>query len=219
MRTMLARGVIVLMAALAPIAVACATAAAELPEVSGGKGIKFTEVTGKVTMEQEGGASISCKKSSQAGEFANAKEGTDLLKLEGCTSSGLSTNSSGDAAGVILIKTDILLCYINAPAKDVGVLFTVLPTTGVKLEIPSVSLTFEVKDRFVALITPVNTLTKNYVLLLQQESGKQKIEKCEGNTNGAEVLLWKTDAGTFRDAGIEFKESKWTDEVNSEILA
>jgi hypothetical protein len=205
-----------LLAVLALAAIASATASAEeilwkwLP---GKAGETFKGGSGKATLTEKGGATISCKKSetkAKEGELLEegATEGKDailglaFIHFSGCTAFGVATNSLGDSSGIILVHAEIHDCLI-AP-NHFGLLIKPLP---VHLEVPLVGTLLVVTGDFVALVEPAGGTTPNKVwnLNITQAGGVQTIEKCEGGEK--ETLLTETNHnGTQVQSGEEAKE-------------
>jgi len=84
--------------------------------------------TETVTLEDDGGAKVECHSGvSGSGSFENTTTGTINLTFSGCTSSGISCNSSGAAAGTI-VTTALPFHLVMLAANSPGVLIT--PNAG-----------------------------------------------------------------------------------------
>jgi hypothetical protein len=205
-----------LIAALALLAVAAATASAEevlwkwLP---GKAGETFKGGSGKATWQEKGGAAVTCKKSetkAKEGELLEegATEGKDailglaFIHFSGCTAFGVPINSLGDSGGIILVHVEIHDCLIAA--NHFGLLIKPLP---IHLEVPLVGQLKVVTGDFIALIEPAGaTPTKTWNLNVTQSGGIQGIEKCEGGS--AETLLTETNhSGEQVQTALELKEA------------
>ncbi len=210
MRTFKLIGALVLVLVSSAIAVASASAAELLwTLLPGTKGETFTGKSGKATLE---GATVSknkitCPSSTILLTFeGNSSELTEpslalaLIHFEKCKALGtLPVNSLGDGKEIILAHLEIHFCMIKP--GDFGLLIKTLP---VHLEIAVPALLISVEGAFIALVSPLTGDKKHFEALIEQEKGKQKIEKCEGGT--AQTLTSKTDNEPVENAGEEAKE-------------
>src|SRR3978361_1163961 len=124
MRSLKLIGAMFVVLAFSAVAVATASAAETLWKIlPGSVGETFTGKSGKATLQQKGGISITCASSSIAlsstellKEGATSEKDATLSKatvdFEKCTSAGLPTNSVSDASGIILVKVNIHNCMI-----------------------------------------------------------------------------------------------------------
>ncbi len=98
-----------------------------------GSAAKFTSSGSKTTLEGVGGAKVSCRKSTGAGEYTGAKSLTDAITLTGCSlaSSRASCQSSGAAAGEI--KTSSLSGALGFIEDQSGPSDELLVSVGVDL--------------------------------------------------------------------------------------
>jgi hypothetical protein len=205
------------LAALALLAIAAASAPAEevlwkwLP---GRAGEQFKGSSGKLTWQEKGGGSLSCKKSetkAKEGELLEegSTEGKDailglaFIHFSGCASAGLATNSLGDSSGIVLVHVEIHDCLIAA--NHFGLLIKLLP---LHVETPSTGTLKVLEGSFIALVEPAGGTTPNKVwnLNIAQAAGVQGIEKCEGGS--AETVTTTTnETGSPVQTGVEAKEA------------
>jgi hypothetical protein len=202
-----------LMAILAITAVVTAAASAA-PEFLPGSGT-FTGKSGVSSLQVKAGATITCKTSTSTGELTSTTLGTVTITFESCTVAGLTVLGLGAAKGTIVVTLDVDSCQIKS--KDAGVVFTILPTTGLHIEVPTGKHLLLVKGSLIGLIGPINTSTAGpYSLLVAQKEGVQAIEKCEGGS--AQTLLSSLDGGTFAQAGEEASEGTLTFAAAHELM-
>jgi hypothetical protein len=208
---------ILIAAAFAILSASATSAGAALPELlPGAKGTKFTGKGGKATLQIKGGSTVTCTSATGEGELTTSTTGKGTIDFKGCSAFGLSINSLGDASGTVLITGETSICYVNAKAKEVGVV-THIPEAGVHIEVPSVGLLLIKKGAFIVLASPVNTTTTTFTGVLQQKEGKQAITKCEGGPE--EIVLVSTDGGAFTQAGVEIEKDSLTFAVAQELMA
>jgi hypothetical protein len=179
-----------------------ATAAALPPEfLPGAAKEKFTGKTGKLSMQVKEGEATNCMKSeilTGNGELLGLKTALIIVDASECKTLGLTSNSLGDNAGVILMHFEAELCYIDKAKEHVGLLLKILP---LHFEIPSTGLLTIVEGSFIILIRPVNVKTEEFKLTIEQTSGVQTISKCEGA--GAVTLSSKVDGAAAVQTGVQ----------------
>jgi hypothetical protein len=204
--------------ALGGVAVATASGAETLWKwLPGSAGETFKGKFGKFQLQVKGGATYVCAKGLVLLTDGITKVSSELLKegstegkdatlelvvfhLEGCTWSGVSINSLGDAAGVILVHYEIHNCMIKK--EDFGLLIAPLP---LHLEMPAVKELESIRGSYVALIeNKEGEKALNLKLNIKQKEGKQEIEKCEGGEK--ETLEKSLNGGEFQQAAIEVQE-------------
>jgi hypothetical protein len=201
-------------AILALTAVAAASASAALPEFLPGSGT-FTGKSGVASLQVKGGATITCKTSTSTGELTGVKSDKVTITFEGCTVAGLTVLGLGAAKGTIVVTLDSELCQIGS--KDVGVILTILPTTGLHIEVPTGKHLILVIGSVIGLLSPINSSkTGPFPLTVAQKEGVQAIEKCEGGT--AKKLESSLDGGAFVQAGQEAAEGSLTFAAAHELM-
>jgi len=216
MRTFKLICVAALMLALSAISVASASASV-LP---GTKGTKVTGTSGKATLQQKGGISITCEKSKTTGEAESSELALILITFEpNCTAAGLAANSVGDAAKTILVHVEAGECF-NAAHTEHYILFLILP---LKLEVPSTKLTIEIKGDVLGKVAPIGKKAKVFTVELKQKAGVQEVgpTECE-NSKGEKFkevfLLSKVDAGAFIQSGQEAEKGEVTFSAEQEFM-
>jgi hypothetical protein len=195
-----------LMAVFAVAASTTAIASAEeaLPEFLTKTGWTGTSGEGKLL---SAGGEIKCTAGTNEGEMeASKKLGAFILFFTGCKSAkpiaGLKCNSEGDAAEVILTKGTWHLVLLTIPhvINFYLIWFLVTPFTvncggGLAL--------FKITGNVLGEITPANTLTKKYHIIVNVVSGRQGATSFT-NDNGERVgasLLSNNEPATFASAG------------------
>jgi hypothetical protein len=181
-------------------AIASTMANAAFPEFNP-KAIKnlppFTSFSGKGTLQVEGGDTIVCESDTNDGVITGAKTVSLDIDFRTCTIFGIAgAHSLGDPEDTILVAATGELCYLNE-AKEVGLIIT--PTGELHIEDPSAGALAEIEGSVIGQITPVNTSSLRFELLLKQESGKQAFKECGGKA--AEFKLSENE-GAFKKAGL-----------------
>jgi PPE-repeat protein len=183
--------------ALSAIASTMATAA--LPEFLP-TGLKFTGFGGKGTLAVSGGNTLECSSGTASGTITGPKTGTATLDLHTCKIFGLvGSHSLGDAENVILVSGSSTLCYLSKAKKEVGMIIT--PTGEVHVEAPSAGALAEVEGSMIGRLTPVDTTTLRFEIILKQSEGKQELLKCEG-LEGETHLSTSENEGEFKPSAI-----------------
>lgn len=184
-----------LMAAAVFTATVSATASAALPEFQPTPN-EFSALGGKGTLTA-GIFSITCTSSAVAsgnGKITGPKLITATLTITGCEVLGQKANSLGDGAGVVLVEVEGEACYISKLNKEAGIDLTVLPESGVHIELPSLKELLTAKGAVVLKATPVNkTVLQGTVATGSGVDGVQ----CEGKES---ALLVTKQEGTFEHA-------------------
>ncbi len=193
------------------------TAAAALPELLPGKaGEAVTEKGGKATIEVKGGSKITCESTEIEKGQGEVLTTTTLLfrtvHFLKCLTSGLAINSAGDASGVILIHTEIVLGRRPGTLRPI-IRFRGLPT---KLEIPSTKLTLLIEGNVFAEVLPEKTKTKEFKLTMKEKEGVEEISEFEGGPK--EIMTTSIDAGEAVQTGVELTEAALTFEKEAEIM-
>jgi hypothetical protein len=209
--------IVTLIATLALSAGMTATAMAEVTSWAwspGKVGETFKGESGKTTLQVKGGLTVACKKAevkAKGGDLLEegSVEGKDatsalaIITFSGCTTTGLSSNSKGDASGVILFHTEVHNCLISE--KAFGLLIELLTA---EIEVPASKLTLTVTGGFIAEVTPGGSLpAKKWNLVVVQKEGMQAIGNCEGGS--AETLLTSIDGGSATQSAEEIKEGSF----------
>jgi hypothetical protein len=202
--------------ALALFAVTATAASAANPEfLDNVTGNTFTAKSGEGKLVSGGGSiHIICAKdliTLENGKVTSGKSIETVVDFEECTIADLAMNSLSDPAKTILVKATGELCYTSKATKTVGVLFTITP---VHLEIPSLGELFEVKGTLLGTITPVNTLSTQPIITINETTSK---EKCE-NGVGPKLELEKAHNGK-PEAAVETTTESLTFDKDIEIMA
>jgi hypothetical protein len=160
-------------------------------------GTKFTGKGGAGTLSTAAKGILECTSDEVAGELTGAtkKQATATVDYKGCKAFGIfGAKSLGDAEGVILVKANLELCYINKAKIEVGML-----TEGNPVH-------FEIAGKLVLLngdavppIVPDNTRTRHFTITYKQKGGTQEPGGCEGKTENLKVQ--ETENGKSENAG------------------
>jgi hypothetical protein len=184
------------------IAASATASAAEPPEfVPGAAGTTFTGTSGAGTLQASGGT-IECEKDTVSGSLTGPKTGTATITFGGCAAFTIFGAKSLDTknAGEIITKVKLTLCYINAKAKEVGVLTEV--TSPVHVEVAGKLI--EIIGDAVGKITPLNKATKEFEIVYKQKAGNQEPAGCEGKPEN--LLAKENEKGEFKNAGEQTSE-------------
>lgn len=187
-------------AVVALSAFAAATASAEDPEFSpGAEGSTFEGTSGEGTLTATGGT-IVCKKDSTKGELTTEhKLANATVDFSECAAFSIfGAHTLEDKEGIILVKVNLHLCYINKAKKEVGVLTEITSKdakegkeVGIHVEVAGKLI--EIKGDQVGQITPVNTDTKEFNIIY-----KNPPVQCEGKTE--HLLAQENEKGAFENA-------------------
>ncbi len=220
MRTLKLTCALAMVLAFGAVGISTATAA-ETPWqwLPGSVGETHTGKSGAVTLQQKGGATISCTSSTilltdealkVSTELTEGTEGKDakgalaIIHFAGCKSLGTTLNSDGDAKEIVLVHVEIKNCMISKAEKRFGLLLKILP---LHVEIPLVKMLINVEGSFIAEIKPTATKLV-FTLLIEQKEGKQAIEKCEGGE--ADTLKSKIGTGENIQSGQAAEKAEIT---------
>ena len=219
MRTFKLIGAMALVLAFSAFTVASASAEEILWKLlPGSVGETFTGKSGAGSLQQEGGATISCTSSTLLltdiieGKEVHSelvKEGSTgekdatlalgILHFVGCKTLFTGANSLGDEKEVILAHIEIHTCMIKK--EHFGLLILVLP---LHIEVPLVKTLILVEGLFIALIEPLVGDKKHFILNITQSGGLQTIKLCEGGPE--ESLKAKVNNEEVKLAGEEAAE-------------
>jgi len=179
-------------------ALVASAASAALPEFSPATANKFSGSGGAGELTTLGGGiSIKCSANTSNGEITGAKTANVDVHFTGCTALGFTSNSLGDASGVILTGSlPAELCYINAATKEVGVFIS---NANTHIEVPSLGVLIIVSGSIIGKVTPVNVKTTKFTFKFEQSAaGDQKVTECGGK---------KASLVSNKDAAHEKNES------------
>jgi hypothetical protein len=196
-----------LIAVLALGALVATAAMAEKPEFSPSEKNAFTAAGGKAKFEQKGGlAAVTAEKSTGTGEVTNAKEGTfdELYVNAQAPLSGFCTGLTDTLVGSILAKGAFKLGYLDAAKTKVGVAFKL--AAPIHYECEKTILLVTVEGAAIGQITPLNTSTKEFTVVLTQAKGVNTLTKILNATNTAFeefILKSETNGGAAAQAGQE----------------
>jgi hypothetical protein len=172
----------VVMTALALVAISAATASAKNTDfLPGTGGTKINSASSTATIQVKGGGSIVCESSVGSGSLTSSTEGSLTVTFKRCRAFGLPVNGLGDATETITVRVKANGCEIAA--GDPGLAFTIEPSTGVHLEIPSVKQLLVIVGTDVVLVEGKNT-EKNvtFGLNTKQAGGVSEFTKCNGTS-------------------------------------
>ncbi len=168
--------------------------------------IKYTGKSGETKFETVGRNAFDCKKSKTSGEYTGGRGGNIKYDFEECAANGTNCNSSGDAAGIILVKGELLLVYDDLSPLDLAVLTTISP----EVEILCGSLLkLKIKGTFLVLFTGITsgTAIEAAKLVLNQNAGKPEDKKYwENSVEHTPLLLTSINGGAFEESAIGSKE-------------
>jgi len=174
----------------------------------GAEAKKFTGPTGAVTVESRSGAKVACKKGTSSGEYNGSKALAMTLKLVGCsTASGTEKcQSAGAAAGEIVSGAltgtlgfiqDDLVPEIGFITK-VGVALTGQPLLHAECGAAKTPVT--VTGAVIGQLTPIDLMTKSFMLAFTQSGGAQSPEQFDGEAK--QTLSLASGTGGAEAAGL-----------------
>ncbi len=204
MRTFKLISALIMVLAFTAIVASTASAAETLwLFLPGLEGETFTAKSGKLTLQEKTGAAIQCQETSISlvdGTIVGTTKTLALaiLHIGKCAVTGITFNSLGDPAGIVLKHVEIHTCIISTSPLVGGLLIKLLP---LHLEVPAAKLLIEITGSFVAPITPNETKTKKYKLDIKQIAGLQEIKLCLGGSE--ETLLVSDDGKEPIQSGLE----------------
>ncbi|HEY2142606.1 MAG TPA: hypothetical protein VGG98_11170 [Solirubrobacteraceae bacterium] len=188
---------------LTVIALSSATAAAENPEIlpnpTSEKPVTFTSTSEATKLVSVMKKTIACTKGKSEGAFTSAREGTLTIDLEGCALEAAKCNTTGDAAGVILIKSKVTLVDLEKGELVLGEANT---PEGVPAKCGVLKAEFRgtVIGEFAGIGTPTPSV------VFKQKEGKQTITKCNQTKafcEGKEYSLEANFGLGFEKAALE----------------
>ena len=201
--------------AISVIASATASALPLHPELVNGKGEtlaknKFTSVSGKATLETVKGEKITCKEDTDKGETTGVSSSTSTVNLKGCESAGIKCNTSGGAAGEIVLKAKAKLVWIKESTEAVGLLLETEPVT-VKC---SILETIKVEGTAIGAFSGKGT---TFTLALTQSSKgiQEPLEYEEGGKKVKPAVTMSTGTGA-KKFGPEESSLQTTDTLTFE---
>ncbi len=174
-----------------------------------GAGKKFIVADGATTLETASGAKLTCGKGTGSGEYSGTQASTMTLKLIGCkySSGKLSCHSAGAAAGEIVTspltgKLGFVTDHEieNRLVLTVGIDFTAQPAL---LTAECGTHKLSVGGSVIGVLTPVETMTKSFVLQFTQASGAQQPESFDEEPK--DTLSLSFDGGSAEGAGLSAK--------------
>jgi hypothetical protein len=195
------------MAVLALSVVAAATAsAAEIEQVPASG--KFKISSGKGIFETSGGnGAIECSKDTGSGEITGAKTDKSTITFEGCSSSGISCNTSGAKSGDVVIEINSELSWLSKSAKTVGEDLKLAKEETIKC---SAFETLKVKGSTICPISPTNKKTLTFTITCSQSKGKQEFTELENEAGTKIKDITETKGEGLKSFG--FTESGLKDE-------
>jgi hypothetical protein len=155
----------------------------------GAEAKKFTGPTGPVTVEGHSGTKVTCKKGTSSGEYNGSKALAMTLKLVGC-SGGSATEkcqSAGAAAGEIITGT--LTGTLGFIQDDLNTEIGFITKVGVALrgqpsllsaECGAAKTPVTVAGAVIGQLTPIDLMTKSFMLAFTQSGGTQSPEQFDG---------------------------------------
>jgi hypothetical protein len=143
----------------------------------------FTIKGGTITITNLNNETLICKAVTGSGAFLTEKEkdqhAEGTLDLTGCTASGFSANTLGDAAGTLLFPVLFLFCLTNPATLLFGIL--ILFTETVHIEIPIIKALLLLKGAFIGSLTKAGELEgKEFAVSFNEPDEAKRIE-CEIN--------------------------------------
>ena len=175
----------------------------------GAEAKKFTGPTGPVTVEGHSGPKVTCKKGTSSGEYNGSKALTMTLKLVGC-SAGASTekcHSTGAATGEIV--TGALTGTLGFIQDDLNPETGFVTRVGVALSGQPSLLSAEcgaantpetVTGAVIGQLTPIDLMTKSFMLSFTQGGGVQSPEQFDGEPK--QTLSLKSGNAGAEAAGL-----------------
>ncbi len=182
--------------------------------------ITYKGESGETKFEDVAKQAFICKKSKTTGELINETESNIRYDYEECEANGIKCNSPGDAAGVVLIKGDLLLVFDDLGPLELANLTTILPTAGVEVNCGAL-IKLVIKGTFLVLFFEVKSgvAVKTAKMLLNQNGGKPEDKTYwEGGVEKNPKLLTSLNGGVFEESGIGSKEPKVSYEPNEIIF-
>lgn len=187
-----------------------ATSAFALPELLGFAGLGVFTGGGDAPEGQEalfettGGEKLHCPTASLEGKQETDTLGVFHVDLSGCESGGFKCNSTGDAAGVILVLGNIHYVFDQlGVGAELGVAVLIEPE---EVAIKCTALvTLKLKGRVLCLILEPLTSELNHLFHGTQAAGVQNVRRYwddNGNEVGSVFLLMNKNGGGFVQTGL-----------------
>jgi hypothetical protein len=204
------QAVLLTVLALANTGVLASCAYAVLPEfLDNVKGNTFTGSSGaSEIVDVANGFAVKCKADKVAGEVTGEKTIKATLDLEGCTETGLSVHSLGDAGGVILTEVSGELCFLKEGAPlEVGVFFK-LPAGGLHAEDPSIGALELFTGSFIGKAENIN------ILQALQDVSFKKVNPTKCGGKEAKLLLeFEHDGKPLVNEVVSFEELHFAKDI------
>jgi hypothetical protein len=202
-----------LLAMFALFAIASASASAANPTVTLLSGetfpVTFEGTSGKGTLETVKKTTVKCSAGTSKGTILENKTGETTIIFTGCESSGFKCETTGAGSGEIITSGTTLLVFDSLTTLGVAQLLTVKETV---FECTSL-VKIKVKGSLLLLITPINTETTKFELIVKQTAGKPSDKAYWNNSTGKEeapLLLSSINGGAFEESADESAENKIT---------
>jgi hypothetical protein len=170
---------------------------------------KFKGAIEAITLEGQSGTKITCKKGTDSGEYSGTKALTMTVKLVGCSSGALTEKcqSAGAAKGEIVtgaLAGTLGFIEDNFNTEKgfltkIGVALSGQPTV-LSAECGAAKTPVTVTGGVVGELTPLDTMTKTFVLTFTQSGGTQSPEGFEDQ--GKQTLSMTVGGGGAQPAGL-----------------
>lgn len=190
------------------------TASAALPEFTPVPN-KVAGKSGKITIQQKGGATITCKTAESLGkstdEIKTEKTGQITWLLSGCETLGkVCTDLLDTIAGTILVSALVTLAVLSHSVEGL-----LLAVEEIHFECGAGAQLIAMKGCAIALVTPINTKTKLLSLNLSQKEGANEYTKTESKTECK--LLSQVEAKGSLQTGLGMNEATMNLEKEGEL--
>jgi hypothetical protein len=154
---------------------------------------------------------VPLKCSSMSGTYVpeNQHEGPANITLKGCAEGaefgGPACTTSGFSAGEINAKIRLLLSYLSKEKHEAAIVLNYHKTEELAIfaKFSCGSNSYNLRGSVVSKITPVNTFSGNYELILKSSANKQEFTKyqIETGTGGVEEFTAKLRLGFKEEVG------------------
>jgi hypothetical protein len=177
-------------------------------KASGAAGLVDSLIEGGAsTFTTAAGPAIECKTLDDSLIVPSSdSHGTATLHWLSCTAGGLSFNSVGDKSGggEVLVPVEILICLLASGQYAAAV----TPPATVKLEVPALGLTMEIKGTIIGEIkqTTLGEKGKHFTVIFTGAKGKQTVAtECKDEKGGVKKfsLEGSVDKAAFSPASEE----------------
>jgi hypothetical protein len=161
---------------------------------------KFTSTEGASFFEGKSGQKITCKASTDTGEYNGESEDHETMRFTGCETAGFKCNSAGAAEGEIV--TTLLKSvpgFIKRP-KTVGVSLEGPSGIFAEFECAGGAVKIVMRGSVISSITPVSKMTTTFKETFAEIKGVQKYQKCEGEPT--DILETSENGGPFEQTGF-----------------